>query len=58
MASGDLIPGDLIPVDLRPFLDKNRRSWGYIRLEAQTRNATGEEFRCYTNAVWLEITGG
>jgi hypothetical protein len=56
-ASKQMASGDLIPVDLRPFLGKNRGTWGYIRLEARTRNATGEEFRCYTNPVWLEITG-
>ena len=48
--------GGLVPVDLRPFLGKNRAVWRYIRLEARTRNATGEEFRCYTNPVWLDIT--
>jgi hypothetical protein len=46
----------LVPVDLQPFLGKNRAIWRYIRLEARTRNATGEEFRCYTNPLWLEIT--
>jgi hypothetical protein len=56
-ASKQMASGDLIPVDLRPFLGKNKGSWGYIRLEARTRNATGEEFRCYTNPVWLQITG-
>ena len=56
-ASRQMASGGLIPVDLRPFLGKNRGVWGYIRLEARTRNATGEEFRCYTNPVWLEITG-
>jgi hypothetical protein len=56
-ASKQMASGDLIPVDLRPFLGKNRGTWGYIRLEARTRNATGNEFRCYTNPVWLEITG-
>jgi hypothetical protein len=56
-ASRQMASGGLIPVDLRPFLGKNRDRWGYIRLEARTRNATGEEFRCYTNPVWLEITG-
>jgi hypothetical protein len=54
-ASKQMASGGLIPVDLRAFLGKNRGSWGYIRLEARTRNATGEEFRCYTNPVWLEI---
>jgi hypothetical protein len=56
-ASKQMASGDLIPVDLRPYLGKNTGRWGYIRLEARTRNATGEEFRCYTNPVWLEITG-
>jgi hypothetical protein len=56
-ASKQMASGGLFPVDLRPFLGKNKEAWGYIRLEARTRNATGEEFRCYTNPVWLEITG-
>jgi hypothetical protein len=56
-ASKQMASGNLIPVDLRPFLGKNRGIWGYVRLEARTRNAAGEEFRCYTNPVWLEITG-
>jgi hypothetical protein len=56
-ASKQMASGDLIPVDLRPFLGKSRSTWGYVRLEARTRNATGEEFRCYTNPVWLRITG-
>jgi hypothetical protein len=55
-ASKQMASGDLFPVDLRPFLAKNKRSWGYVRLEARTRNAAGEEFRCYTNPVWLQIT--
>lgn len=56
-ASKQMASGDLIPVDLRPFLGKSTGVWGYFRLEARTRNATGEEFRCYTNPVWLRITG-
>jgi hypothetical protein len=56
-ASKQMASGDLFPVDLRPFLGKNKGTWAYIRLEARTRNAVGEEFRCYTNPIWLEITG-
>jgi len=56
-ASNQMASEGFMPVDLRPFLGKNRAVWGYVRLEARTRNAAGEEFRCYTNPVWLEITG-
>jgi hypothetical protein len=56
-ASKQMASEGLVPVDLRPFLGKNKSTWGYIRLEARARNATGEEFRCYTNPVWLKITG-
>jgi hypothetical protein len=56
-ASKQMASEGFIPVDLRPFLGKNRAVWGYIRLEARTQNVTGEEFRCYTNPLWLQITG-
>jgi len=56
-AQKQMASGGLFPVDLRPILGKKKGAWGYIRLEASTRSATGEEFRCYTNPVWLEITG-
>jgi len=46
----------LTPLDLRTRLDKLGGSWGYVRLEARTRNGAGEEFRCYTNPVWVRIT--
>lgn len=45
----------LYPLDLRPRLGKLVGSWGYIRLEARTRNSAGEEFRCYTNPIWVRI---
>lgn len=43
----------LHPVDLRPYLQDGAGSWMYVRLEARTRNGAGEEFRCYTNPVWV-----
>jgi hypothetical protein len=46
----------LFPVDLRPWLGKIAGSWSYIRLEARTRNRAGEEFRCYTNPIWVRLT--
>ncbi len=42
-------------VDLRPYLKEGAGSWMYVRLEARTRNDAGEEFRCYTNPVWVKI---
>jgi len=52
LASGAL----LLPFDLRPALGKNIGSWCYVRLEARTRNSAGEEFRCYTNPIWVRLT--
>ncbi len=48
--------GGLVPVDLGPYLTKLGRGWGYVRLEARTENAAGEEFRCYTNPIWVRVT--
>jgi hypothetical protein len=48
--------GGLHAVDLRPYLKDKVGGWAYIRLEARTRTGAGEEFRCYTNPVWLRIT--
>jgi hypothetical protein len=45
----------LQPVGLRPYLKGGVGSWMYVRLEARTRNGAGEEFRCYTNPVWVKI---
>ena len=47
----------LVPFDLGPLLDKSTAGWSYVRLEARTRNGTGEEFRCYTNPIWVRVTG-
>jgi hypothetical protein len=55
--SKGLDSGGLMPVDLRPYLGKNIGPWGYIRLEARTSNSAGEEFRCYTNPIWVRVTG-
>jgi hypothetical protein len=51
-----LASGGLEPVDLRGRLDGLKGSWGYVRLEARTRNSAGEEFRCYTNPIWIRLT--
>jgi hypothetical protein len=52
-----LASGGLVSVDLRPFLGKNQGAWSYLRLEARSRNFAGREFRCYTNPIWVRITG-
>lgn len=46
----------LVPIDLHSYAETLADEWGYIRLEARTRNAVGEEFRCYTNPVWVRAT--
>jgi hypothetical protein len=46
----------LVPIDLHSYMEALTAGWGYIRLEARTRNAAGEEFRCYTNPVWVRVT--
>ncbi|MGH9581087.1 MAG: hypothetical protein ACRD2R_08840 [Terriglobales bacterium] len=46
----------LVPLDLRDRLGKVMGSGAYVRLEARTRNGAGEEFRCYTNPVWVRFT--
>ena len=46
----------LVPVDLKERLERLGDSWGYVRLEARTRTAAGEEFRCYTNPIWIRVT--
>jgi len=49
-------PG-LEPFDLRQVLKEGPEEWKYIRLEARTRNSAKEEFRCYTNPLWIKATG-
>ena len=46
----------LVALDLRPRLEKLSGPGAYVRLEARTRNGAGEEFRCYTNPVWVRIS--
>ncbi len=47
----------LVPFDLRPILKEGSQDWIYIRLVASTRNSANEEFRCYTNPIWIKATG-
>lgn len=46
----------LRPFDLRPILKEGSREWKYIRLEGSTRNQAKDEYRCYTNPIWIEAT--
>jgi len=46
----------LYPLDVRTRLEKLGSAWGYIRLEARTQSSAGEEFRCYTNPIWVLVT--
>jgi hypothetical protein len=47
----------LVPFDLRPILKEGSQNWIYIRLVASTRNSANNEFRCYTNPIWIKATG-
>ena len=47
----------LVPLDLREILKKGSDDWKYIRLVAGTRNSANNEFRCYTNPIWIKATG-
>ena len=47
----------LVAFDLHPVLKEGSKEWRYIRLVASTRNSTNNEFRCYTNPVWIRATG-
>ena len=49
--------GGLVPVDLRQVLTESSPAWKYIRLEGRTRNSATDEFRCYTNPIWIKATG-
>ena len=46
----------LFPLDLQARLERLGHSWGYVRLEARSENGAGQEFRCYTNPIWVRIT--
>ncbi len=51
-----LSSGGLVPVDLGPILQQGSADWRYIRLVARTRNSADNEFRCYTNPIWIKAT--
>lgn len=53
----EMTSGGLVPIDLRGRLAHQVGEWGYVRLEARSRNRAGEESRCYTNPLWFRITG-
>ena len=52
-AMKSLASSGLFPLDLRGALKGLNTDWDYLRLEARTRNAQGDEFRCYTNPIWI-----
>jgi hypothetical protein len=47
----------LVPFDLHQILKEGSQNWIYIRVEASTRNSANDEFRCYTNPIWIKATG-
>lgn len=47
--------GGLFALDLRPRMENRSGHWSYLRLEARTRNSAGDEFRCYTNPIWVRL---
>jgi hypothetical protein len=47
----------LVPFDLHEVLKEGANDWKYIRLVASTRNNANNEFRCYTNPIWIKATG-
>jgi hypothetical protein len=47
----------LVSFDLHPILKEGSKDWKYIRLVARTRNSADNEFRCYTNPIWIKATG-
>jgi hypothetical protein len=56
-AAKALASDGLVAVDLHPILKEGSKDWMYIRLVAVTRNSTNDEFRCYTNPLWVKATG-
>lgn len=52
-----LTSGGLVPVDLKAILKEGSQEWKYIRLVASARNSANNEFRCYTNPIWVKATG-
>jgi hypothetical protein len=56
-ADKGLSSGGLVAIDLAPILKEASADWRYIRLVASTRNSANNEFRCYTNPIWIKVTG-
>jgi hypothetical protein len=54
--AASLASSALVPFDLHPILKEGSEEWKYIRLEGRTRNGAKEEFRCYTNPLWIQAT--
>jgi len=53
-----MVSDGLVPFDLRAILKEGSKDWRYIRLVASTRNSANNEFRCYTNPIWIRATSG
>ncbi len=52
-----LASNGLVAFDLRPVLKDGSENWLYIRLVASTRNSANNEYRCYTNPIWVKAPG-
>ncbi len=52
-----LASNGLVAFDLHPVLKEGSPDWIYIRLVAVTRNSANNEFRCYTNPIWIKAIG-
>jgi hypothetical protein len=50
-----LASGSLHALDVTAHLEKLGGAWGTLRLEVRTRNGAEEEFRCYTNPLWVRV---
>jgi hypothetical protein len=56
-AAKALASDGLVPFDLHQILSQGPQDWKYIRLVAITRNGANQEFRCYTNPIWIKAPG-
>jgi len=54
-AGKELSSDGLVPVDMPRRWEALRPGWAYLRFEARTQNGAGEEFRCYTNPLWVRV---
>ncbi len=52
-----LTSGGLVALPLQPILKEASPDWRYLRVVASTRNSANNEFRCYTNPIWIKVTG-